>query len=131
MVRGVIYQSTFVCHFSLTVCPLSCKCFDPWDVIWLLFPLESWLQGSFLTNNKLDWMMAALLVLIAVKCCSDLTLLHIDNLHLFFCSLLLFLLWHLVVRQMDWVLFHLKFILNLTVVLIFALSFLEGLCTPY
>ena len=43
--------------------------------------------------------------------------------------MLLFLFLHLVVRQIDWIFFHLKFILNLTLMLVFALSFTLRLTT--
>ena len=69
-------------HFYLQ-CPPSCKCFDPWDVECLLSLLESWTSASSLTTFKLAWKTATLLALVTVKCCSDLTLLCIDNQHLF------------------------------------------------
>ena len=54
------------------------------------------------------------------KKCSDLPLLCMDNKHLFLeVTVLLFL--HLVVRQIDEVVFPIKFKLNLIAVLIFAL----------
>ena len=40
--------------------------------------------------------------------------------------MLLFLFLHLVVRQIDQVIFHLKFQMNLIPVLIFALYFIKG-----
>ena len=61
----------------------SCKHFDPWDVEHLLSLLESWTPTSSLTTFKLAWKTATLLALVTVKCCSDLTLLCIDNQHLF------------------------------------------------
>ena len=45
--------------------------------------LESWAPASSLTTFKLAWKTAALLALVTVKCCSDLTFFHIDNQHLF------------------------------------------------
>ena len=57
--------------------------FDPWDVEHLLFLLESWAPASALTTFKLAWKTATLLALVTAKCCSDLTLLCIDNQHLF------------------------------------------------
>ena len=61
----------------------SHKCFDPWDVEWLLSLLESWAPASSLTTFKLAWKTATLLALDTAKYCSDLTLLCIDNQHLF------------------------------------------------
>ena len=45
--------------------------------------LESWAPASSLTTFKLAWKTATLLVLVTAKCCSDLTLLCIENHHLF------------------------------------------------
>ena len=64
-------------------CPPSCKCFEPWNVEHLLSLLEIWALASSLTTVKLAWKTATLLVLVTVKHCSDLTLLCIDNQHLF------------------------------------------------
>ena len=69
-------------HFYLQH-PPSHKCFDPWDVEHLLSLLESWAPASSLTTFKLAWKTATLLALVTAKCCSDLTLLCIDNQHLF------------------------------------------------
>ena len=74
--------SKLMCHFYLQ-CPPSCKCFDPWDVECLLSLLESWAPGPSLINFKLAWKTATLLALVTAKHCSDLTLLCIDNQHLF------------------------------------------------
>ena len=63
--------------------PPSHKCFDPWDVECLLSLLESWAPVSFLTTFKLAWKTATLLALVTAKWCSDLTVLCIDNQHLF------------------------------------------------
>ena len=41
----------------------------------------------------------------------------------FFIIMLLFLFWHLMVRCIEKVIFHLKFVLNPTIMLIFSLSF--------
>ena len=71
-----------MCHFYLQH-PPSLKHFDPWDVEHLLFLLESWASTSFLTTFKLAWKTATLLALVTAKHCSDLTLLYIDNQHLF------------------------------------------------
>ena len=69
-------------HFYLQ-CPPSYKYFDPWDVEHLLSLLESWALASYLTTFKLAWKIATLLALVTAKRCSDLTLLCIDNQHLF------------------------------------------------
>ena len=69
-------------HFYLQ-CPPSCKWFDPWDVEHLLSLLESWAPLSSLTTFKLAWKTAILLALFTAKHCSDLTLLCVDNQHLF------------------------------------------------
>ena len=58
------------------------KCFDPWDVECWLSLLESWALASSVTTFKLAWKTATLLALVAVKHCSDLTLLCIDNQYL-------------------------------------------------
>ena len=49
----------------------------------MLFLLESWATTSSLTTFKLPWMTATLLALVTAKHCSDLTLLCVDNQHLF------------------------------------------------
>ena len=69
-------------HFYLQR-PPSCKRFDPWDVECLLSLLESWAPASSLTTFKLAWKTATLLALVTAKHCSDLTLLCVDNQHLF------------------------------------------------
>ena len=69
-------------HFYLQH-PPSHKHFDPWDVEHLLSLLESWAPASSLTTFKLAWKTATLLALVTAKHCSDLTLLCIDNQHLF------------------------------------------------
>ena len=69
-------------HFYLQ-CPPSHKQFDPWDVEHLLSLLESLAPASFITNFKRAWKTATLLALVTVKHCSDLTLLCINNQHLF------------------------------------------------
>ena len=78
-------------HFYLQ-CPPSHKHFDPWDVKHLLSLLESWAPASSLTTFKLAWKTAILLALVTAKCCSDLTLLCIDNQHLFLqCNVAIFI----------------------------------------
>ena len=67
--------------------------------------------------------MATLLALVTAECCSALTLLCIDNQHFFLQCNAAILLWHLMLRQIDKVIFHLKFILICTLILIFSLSF--------
>ena len=69
-------------HFYLQ-CPPSHKWFDPWDVEHLLSLLESWGPTSSLTTFKLAWKTVTLLALVTAKHCSDLTLLCVDNQHLF------------------------------------------------
>ena len=69
-------------HFYLQH-PPSHKCFDPWDVEHFLSLLESWAPASSLTTFKLAWKTATLLALVTAKHCSNLTLLCIDNQHLF------------------------------------------------
>ena len=69
-------------HFYLQY-PPSCKHFDPWDVECLFFSLENGHQLLLLTTFKLAWKTAALLALVNAKCYFDLTLLCIDNQHLF------------------------------------------------
>ena len=72
--------SKLMCHLYLQH-PLSCKCFGPWDVEHLLSLLESWEPACSLTTFKLVWKTAILLALVTAKCCSDLTLLSVDNQH--------------------------------------------------
>ena len=69
-------------HFYLQH-PPSRKHFDPWDVECLLSLLESWSPACTLTTFKLAWKTATLLARVTAKHCSDLTLLCIDNQHLF------------------------------------------------
>ena len=69
-------------HFYLQ-CPPSHEWFDPWDVEHLLSLLESWAPASSLTVFKLAWKTATFFALVTAKHCSDLTLLCIDNQHLF------------------------------------------------
>ena len=110
-------------HFYLQH-PPSRKQFDPWDVECLLSLLESWAPASSLTTFKLAWKTATLLALVTAKHCSDLTLLCVDNQHLF-CSVMLLFLFHCpVARQIAQVIFPLRFILSLTPMLIFALFFI-------
>ena len=71
--------------------PPSCKQFDPRDVEHLLSLLESWAPASSLTTFKLAWKTATLLALVTAKHCSDLTLLCVDNQHLFLqCNVAIF-----------------------------------------
>ena len=49
----------------------------------LLSLLESWTPASSVTTFKHAWKTATLLALFTAKCCSGLTLLCIDNQHLF------------------------------------------------
>ena len=45
--------------------------------------LESLVVASSFTNFKLVWKTGTILAFVMVKCCSDLTLLHINNQHIF------------------------------------------------
>ena len=110
-------------HFYLQ-CPPSHKQFDPWDVEYLLSLLESWTPVSSLTTFKLAWKTATLLALVTAKHCYDLTLLCVDNQHLFLQRNAAILFPCLVARQIIWVIFPLRFILSLTPMLIFALFFI-------
>ena len=49
----------------------------------MLSLLESWALASSLTNIKLAWKTTTLLAHVTAKCCSDLTLLCIDNQYIF------------------------------------------------
>ena len=49
----------------------------------ICYLLESWAPTSSLTTFKLAWKTGTLLALVTAKCCSDLTLLCIDDQHLF------------------------------------------------
>ena len=69
-------------HFYLQYLP-SGKRFDPWDVECLLSLLEGWAPMSSLITFQLAWKTATLLALVTAKCCSELTLLCVDNQHLF------------------------------------------------
>ena len=69
-------------HFYLQH-PPSCKHFDPWDVEHLLSLLESLASASSLTTFMLAWKTATLVAHVTAKCCSEFTLLCIDNQHLF------------------------------------------------
>ena len=81
------------------------------------------LAASSLTTFKLAWKTATLLAPVTTKCCSDLTLLCIDNQDLFFSIMLLFSFPCLVARQIVQVIFLLKFILSLAPMLIFVMLF--------
>ena len=108
-------------HFYLQ-CPPSCKQFDPWGFEWLLSLLEGWAVASSLTTFKLACKIASLLALVRAKC-SDLTF------YIFIISTLF--LWHNAAnfilascgKMDDRVIYHLKFALNLILMLIFALCF--------
>ena len=109
-------------HFYLQH-PTSCKCFDPWDVEYLLSLLEGWGPASALTTFKLVWKTATLLALVTARHCSDLTLLCVENSTFFFSAMLPFSFPCLVARQIIQVIFPLRFVLSLTPMLIFALFF--------
>ena len=108
-------------HFYLQ-CP-SHKCFDHWDVENLLSLLESWASTSSPTTFKLALKTTTLLALVTAKHCPDLTLLFIDNQHLFSANAAIFI--PLFGGKTD----HpghlpLRFILSLTPMLIFVLFFI-------
>ena len=67
-------------HHFLQSPPLH-KHFDPWDAEHLLSLLESWAPASSFTNFKPAWKTATLLTFDTAKCCSDLTILYMDNQH--------------------------------------------------
>ena len=96
----------------------------------LLSLLESWTPGSSLTNFKLVWKMAIILALVTAKCFSVITLLCMISSPLFFSVILLFIFWHLIGRQINPVIYHLKFVLNLSM-LILACLLHEGLPMLY
>ena len=74
--------SKVMCNFCLQY-PPSHQWFHHWDVKQLLSLLESWAPGPSLTNFILTWKTAMLLTPVTAKYCSGLTLLHIDDQHLF------------------------------------------------
>ena len=74
--------SKLMCHFYLQHPPSSKQC-DSLDVQWLFCLLESWSLVSSLTTFRLAWKTATLLALFTAKHCYDLTLLYIDNQHIF------------------------------------------------
>ena len=117
-------------HFYLQ-CPPSHKWFDPWDVECLVSLLGSWAPASSLTTSKLAWKTSTLLALVTAKHCSDLTLLCVDNQHLFLQHHAAILFPCLVARQIVWVIFPLRFVLSLTLMLIFALFLFKGLFKMY
>ena len=111
-------------HFYLQH-PPSRKWFDPWDAEHLLSLLHSWAPTSSLTTFKLDWKTATLLALVTAKCCSDLTLLCVDNQHPFLQhNAAIFI--PLSGGKTDFLghLPPLRFILSLTPMLIFAVFFI-------
>ena len=102
---------SLMCHFYWQHHP-SHKYFDLWNVEHSLSLEESLTLASFLKNLKLVWKTVTLSSLVMARYCSDATLLYIDNQNFFFSITLLFLFLHLVMRWIDQVIFHLKFILN-------------------
>ena len=73
--------SKLICNFYLNH-PPSCRRFDPYDAKNSLSLLDGWVPASSLTNYKLAWKMGTLLALDTAEH-SDLTLLCIDDQHLF------------------------------------------------
>ena len=67
---------------SYLQCPSSHKHVDLWDNKHSLSFLQNWAPVSSLNNFKIAWKNTTLLKLVIEKC-SYLTLLHIDNQHLF------------------------------------------------
>ena len=103
--------SKLMCHFYLH-CPTSHKHFDPWDVECLLSLLESWALASSLTTFKLAWKTATFLGVVTAKHFSDLTLLCIDNQHLFLqCHAAIFI--PMSSGRTVWVFFLFRFMLSL------------------
>ena len=114
-------------HFYLQ-CSSSHKCFDPWDVEHLLSLLESWTPASSLTTFKLAWKTATLLAIVTARHCSDLTILCIDNQHLFLqCNAAIFI--PMFGGKTDCL--PPRFILSLTPMLILAMFLFEGLFKVY
>ena len=116
----IIYK--LMCTFYLQH-PPSLQQFYPWDIGCLLSLLESWVPTSSLSNFKLSWKTATLLAFVTGKHCFDLILLHVDNSSFFFSIMLIFLFMHLMVKWIGWIIFKLKFILNLIPLLISVLYF--------
>ena len=96
----------------------SCKHSDPWVIKGLLSLLDSWVPVSSVNNFKPVGKIATFFALVTAKCCSDLTVLGIDNQHLF--------LQHhgFIFVPASPSKIHLKFVLNLIPVFIFALYFI-------
>ena len=61
----------------------SCKHLDSWDIKCFLSLLEIWATASSLPNFQLASKIVTLLALVKAKCCSDVTLMHIDSQHAF------------------------------------------------
>ena len=112
-------------HFYLQH-PPSCKWFNPWDVECLLSLLESWASVSSLTTFKLAWKTATLLALVTANHCSDLTLLCVDNQHLFLQHLAAIFIPCLVARQIVRVFFppqiHIESLSNVNLCPVFYLK---------
>ena len=98
-------------HFYLHYSP-SHKWFDEWDIECLLCLIESWALGSSLINFKLAWKTDTHSTLVMAKYCSDLTLLNIDNQHLFLQHHTAILIQHLVVLWSNRIIFHLRVVLK-------------------
>ena len=107
-------------HFYLQ-CPPPHDHFYHWDVEYLLCLLEGLALASSLTTFKLVWKTATLLACVTAKHCSDLHLLCIDNQHLFLQHHPAISFPYLVARQINQVIFLLRFTLSLILMLIFAL----------
>ena len=114
--------SKLMCYFYLQHTS-SCKHFDPWNVEGLLSLLESRALASSPSTFKLAWNTATLLALVTMKHCSELTLLCIDNQHLFVQLHAAIFIPISGARQINR-LFLCRFMLSLIPILIFALIFM-------
>ena len=110
-------------HFYLHH-PSSHKQFDTWDVDHLLSLLASWFLSSSPFTFKHAWKRATLLALLL----QNIVLVYLGYILIictFFCStILLFLFWHLLVSEINWVIYHLRYALNLILMLILGLFYL-------
>ena len=75
-------MSRLMCHFYLQ-CPPSFKQLKTWDVDCVLSLLEAWVLASSLSAFKVAWKTATHSAFGTTRYCSALTLLFIDNQHLF------------------------------------------------
>ena len=113
-------------HHFYSQHPPSCKHFDPRDVEDLFSLLEGRAPTSSLTTFKFAWTTTTVLSLVTARHCSDLTLLCIDNQHLFLQHHAAIFIPCLVTRQFVGVIFQLSFVLSLTPMLIFVLFYVKA-----